>query len=75
MLKELWSGQIPFLGKGDPEVMIMLSKCELPDFSNIDAKRPNFKACKERVHSVCTLCWVIDPTNRPSMVTIAALMR
>lgn len=74
-MKELWSGQIPYSNKREVDVIRMLLNCELPNVASITAKRPDFDAYKERVLSVCSLCWTIDPSVRPTMDTIAALIR
>lgn len=74
-IKELWSGQIPFSSLNEIQVTMMLYRKELPDFSALLPERTDFKACKERVFSICSLCWILDPENRPSMKTIAALMK
>lgn len=73
--KELWCGQIPFPSQKDAEVIIMLSKQQLFDYSGLTAERPEFMVFKERVLSICSLCWIMDPVNRPSMGTIEAIMR
>lgn len=73
--KELWCGQIPFSSQKDAEVIIMLSKQQLFDYSGLTAERPEFMVFKERVLSICSLCWIIDPVNRPTMGTTAAIMR
>jgi len=72
---ELWSGKIPFLNKREIEVIRMLLNHELPDVACITANRPDFDAYKERVLSICSLCWGIDPTVRPTMDTVAGLIR
>lgn len=76
-MKELWSGQIPYSNPGRREVDVirMLLNCELPDVASMTANRPDFDAYKERVLSICALCWTIDPSVRPTMDTIAALIR
>lgn len=53
----------------------MLSKQQLFDYSDLTADRTDFMVIKERVISICSLCWIIDPVDRPLMKTIAALMR
>ena len=57
--------------------MYMLHSKTKPDFNfnDIEALRDDFKRFKERILSICVLCWTIDPANRPTMEFIAAMMR
>lgn len=75
LLKELWSGLIPFSSFSEAEVIFMLFNQKLPDVNGITAKRSEFRLLKERVLSICSLCWTINPIIRPSMETIATLLR
>ena len=59
----------------DPEVVFMLHSKIKPDFNDIESLRDDFKRLKERILSICVLCWTIDPANRPTMDFIAAMMR
>ena len=54
--------------------MILHNKVK-PDFSDVEALREGFRRHKERVLSICALCWIMDPANRATMDTIAAVMR